>query len=241
MENNNQKLVDGINILGDELRSAQFILSQNVIRKILRYIISNEELEYIVRRANENYRFVDLIATASKGNGARKFVLPTDPYKVVSLITGIFYGIDRGNIDFIMFLKSNFQGNQITSQYDEFCAYVMPAFSKAFESILNEDISTIETQTVDNVEGDVIQEFFDQMLPIMLAVSEQLMDDNTITTAERNDCIAVMEGLYYVLDKGLIPLLKGVWIGVKHTLSVSKQYSSHIRAMEGVMSDFGYL
>lgn len=240
MTDNKTDLIEGLIALSDELKSAQVILYQRTIKRILRYIASNNELKFIATHCSGVYDYSELFKNASNGNGIHSFVLPSDHYKVVCLVTGLLFNIDRNNIDFLLFIKSNFEGGKVTAQYEEFCEYIMTEYCIAFDMLLNEDsriVNVDESITEKNVPTRVL----DQISPLILAISEQILIDKTMSEGKRVESLAMLEGMCYVLERGNSVLIRAMWIGLKYTISTSKQYSSNLKVLRSILSDFGLI
>ena len=241
MNEKNIELIDGLKLLTSELKSAQVILYQRTLKRILRYVVSNNELKFITTHCNAIHNYNDLLESACSGKCGLPFVLPTEPYKVVSLVTGLLYNVDRDNIDFLAFLKISFpQEAQPMSQFKAFCDYVMVEYYNAFEKLLCEDATVVNVE----VEAkDVIlpSTLLDQLSPFILAVSEQILIDKTISEVKRAESIAVLDGLCLALEKGNSLFIKAMCIGLKYTLAGSKQHNSHVKGIETVLVDFGVL
>ena len=240
MANSNEKLIDGIVRLAVELENSSFILSQNSIRRLLRYVVSHSELKFIVDHSNTTYKYQDVLAEALTGTNARKFYLPHDDYKIISLTTGILFNIDRGNIDFLSFLKSYFKGNDVSELYQDFINVVILPYANAFKNLLSKSSNTID---IDDEEKTITfpKMFISQIDNIILSISKGLLDDRSVSDSVKEECMNILEGFYYVIENGYITLLKSMYIGVKNTLSQSKQFSSHLKSLEATLKDFGYL
>ena len=240
MTDNKTGLIDGLVSLTDELKSAQVILYQRTIKRILRYIASNPELKFITTHCSGIYDYSELFANASNGNGVLAFVLPNDNYKVICLVTGLLFNIDRNNIDFLSFIKSNFNGQKVTAQYEDFCEYIMTEYCDAFDMLLNED-SRIVNVDESITEKSAPTRVLDQISPLILDISEQILIDKTMSEGKRVESLAMLEGMCYVLERGNSVLIKAMWIGLKYTISTSKQYASNMKVLRNILSDFGLI
>ena len=183
----------------------------------------------------------ELLLNACSGKSGVSFVLPTEPYKVICLVTGLLYNVDRENIDFLAFLKVSFsQIAQPMDQFKQFCDYVMVGYYNAFGNLLFED-NTIVNVEVESKDASLPSTLLDQLSPFILAVSEQILIDKTISEAKRAESLAVLDGLCFALEKGNSVFIKAMCIGLKYTIAGSKQHNSHVKGIETVLVDFGVL
>ncbi len=240
MNDNKLQLINGLRKLTAELKSAQIILCQRTIKRMLKYIASNEELKFITSHCNGLASYSTLLSEASKGNNALAFALPSDPHKVICLVTGILFNIDRENIDFLSFLKTNFASNQAIGQFGEFCDYVMVGYVDAFEVLLLEDSLIVNVDEAP-ISATIPPALIDKLSPFILAISEQILIDKSINECKREESLAVLEGICYVLEHGNSVLIKSMWIGLKYTINTSKVHASHLKGMENILSEFGLL
>ena len=240
MNENNIQLINGLRSLTVELKSAQVILYQRTIKRILKYIASNPELKFITSHCNGLCSYNVLMKDALKGNNALSFVLPTDQHKVICLVTGLLFNVDRDAIDFLSFLKAGFNSNQAIGQFEEFCDYVMVGYVDAYEKLIQEDIATVNVDDNSN-ESTIPTSLLDKISPFILAISEQILIDKSINESKRDDSLTVLEGMCYVLERGNSVLIKSMWIGLKYTLSNSKLHASHLKGMENILTDFSLL
>lgn len=234
MSNNTQELINSFKMLYAELKRAHFIMANKVIVKILKFVASNEELKFSIDHANQIYNFAEIYSAATE-NG--RLVMPTDDFKIIVLVTGVLFNIDRGNFDFLTFIKENFPNYDLAGSFNDFCDVMIYSYIVAFENILSMDSKVV------NIDGEVqnatlSRQLVDQLNDYIISMSDQIVSDNTLGEQRKNEFFALLEGFNYAIENGNTILIKAMWLGLKYALLYTKSYSSYIMMFENELKNY---
>lgn len=237
MSNSNQELINSFKNLYCELKKSQFIMSNKLIVKILKFVASNEELKFSVDHANQIYNFADIYAQSTK-NG--RFVMPQDEYQVVVLVTGLLFNIDRGEINYLSFLQERFSGGTIAENFEEFCISVILPYITAFEKILSQDKKIVDVESQIQ-QSNLPKQLVELLEDYIISIGDQIMNDKTLQEQKKQDIYSILEGLNYSVEIGNTLLVKSMWLGLKYALTVSKTYTSQLKAFENELKNYGII
>lgn len=234
------EMCDVFKYLCDDIKVGNFIMSNNKIMQLLRYIASHQELREFVSRCNEIEDYTIEYNEATNSTLANIFKLPKNKIKIVTLVTGLLYEFDRGTVDIISFLKNFYPAENINDSFNLFCDYVIAPYADAFVSALDEKIEKVEV--IDDIEtNNLTDSMKEQINPFLLSVTERVLVDRSISENKRKEFLSILEGMYYLIEIGNTTLLKPMWIGLKNTFGNTRNYNSEIAGMESILKVFSIL
>lgn len=237
MTNYNEQLKECFKSLYDELQKSNFIMSNEIITKILKFVTSNEQLFFIVKHANQNYDFNTIFNEAIAGG---KIKLPDDDYKVIVIVTKILFDIDRGNIEYLNFLTTTFPRVNIGDSFVDFCVRIVDPYVQAFCRQLSHVDRKI---TVDsNVQTKAFpRQLVDILTNNIIAISDQLLADKSLQDTCRREIYVILEGMDFAIESGNVMLVKSLWIGLKYALNANKIFTSQAIAFENELKTYGII
>lgn len=237
MLNTNQELIKSFKNLYMELEKSNFIMSNEIITKILKFVTTNEPLFFAVKHANQNFDF-NSIFNESMASGRIK--MPEDDYKVIVLVTKILFDIDRGNIEYLNFLKNTFPRVNISDSFVDFCSMIVLPYVKSFERVLSQADRVVDTK--DNLKIEKLpRQLVDLLQGNIISISEHLFADKTLPVSRRQEIFVILEGLSFAVESGDAMLIKSLWLGLKYALLANKAYTSQVKAFENELKNYSII
>ncbi|MDE6967364.1 MAG: hypothetical protein K2P12_01785 [Clostridia bacterium] len=237
MWNKNQELIQSFKSLYAELEKSQFIMSNKIITNILKFVTSNEPFLFAFKHANENFSFESIYQEAT-ANG--KIKMPDDDYKIIVLVTGLLFAIDRGNIEYLSFLKNTFPRLNIADSFLDFCSGVVLPYVQAFERVLSQADRIVDAENQVHIKN-MPRQLVDLLQNNIISISEQLVSDKTLPDVRRQEIFVILEGLSFAVDSGDVMLIKSLWLGLKYALLANKAYTSQVKAFENELKNYSII
>ena len=237
MKISNEELIKSFNLLYLELERSNFIMSNEIITKILKFVTTNEQLFFAVKHANQNFDF-NSIFNESMASGRIK--MPDDDYKIIVLVTKILFDIDRGNIEYLNFLKNTFPRKNISDSFIDFCGLIVFPFVKAFERVLSQRDRIVDADT--NIQAKSLPRQLVELLNgNIISISDQLVNDKTLADEVRREIYVILEGLHFAVESGNVMLIKSLWLGLKYALIANRAYTSQVKAFENELKNYSII
>lgn len=234
MSNNTQELINSFKSLLYEMQKSPFIMSNKVIVKILKLVASNEELKFVVDHANQLYNFSEIFDEAIVNGG---FVMPAEDYKIIVLVTGVLFNIDRGNIDYLSFIKTYFPNNGVAESFNDFCDIVVCPYVFAFENILSNDNKIVNIETAMQAKP-LSRQLVDQLNEYIISLTEQIAFDKSIPDSKKDELFGILEGFNIAIENGNTIMIKAIWLGLKYALLFTKSFTSYIKLFEAELKNY---
>ena len=237
MKISNEELIKSFNLLYLELERSNFIMSNEIITKILKLVTTNEQLFFAVKHANQNFDF-NSIFNESMASGRIK--MPDDDYKIIVLVTKILFDIDRGNIEYLNFLKNTFPRKNISDSFIDFCGLIVFPYVKAFERVLSQRDRIVDADT--NIQAKSLPRQLVELLNgNIISISDQLVNDKTLSDEVRREIYVILEGLHFAVESGNVMLIKSLWLGLKYALIANRAYTSQVKAFENELKNYSII
>ena len=237
MKISNEELIKSFNLLYLELERSNFIMSNEIITKILKFVTTNEQLFFAVKHANQNFDF-NSIFNESMASGRIK--MPDDDYKIIVLVTKILFDIDRGNIEYLNFLKNTFPRKNISDSFIDFCGLIVFPYVKAFERVLSQRDRIVDADT--NIQAKSLPRQLVELLNgNIISISDQLVNDKTLSDEVRREIYVILEGLHFAVESGNVMLIKSLWLGLKYALIANRAYTSEVKAFENELKNYSII
>lgn len=237
MQESNQQLIKSFKGLYKELEGSNFIMSNEIITKILKFITTNGALYFEYKHANENFDF-DSIFNEAMSTGRLK--LPDDEYKIIVFVTKLLFDIDRGKIDYFNFLKNTFPRVDLNDSYYDFCKSIVYPYVQAFEKLLSKAERVVSVESVEQVKS-MPRQLVEMLQNNIVSIYEQLAGDRTLSEIARQDITVILEGLNLSVENGNVVLIKSLWLGLKYALLANKAYTSQVKALENELKNYSII
>ena len=214
---------------------SKFIMSNNCISSILKAVAAVPCLTNYLVKCSQDFSFNKTFADATKTS---KFILPDDSKTVVAFVSELLYKFDRKEMDLTKFIKVYYPETNFEGSYRAFCEDVISAYLLAFSTILNEE-------NLDDAQKDINASILDaarsQVTQYILALTEQVTNDDSLKEEKRQDYIVMLNGLYYAFEKENAKMIKVVWIGLKSVMSSYKQGASYMLAIQKILETYAIM
>lgn len=238
MKNSNEELIKSFKLLYLELERSNFIMSNDIITKILKFVTTNEPLFFAVKHANQNFDF-NSIFNESMASG--RIRMPDDDYKIIVLVTKILFDIDRGNIEYLNFLKNTFPRVNISDSFNDFCLGIVLPYVQAFERLLSQKDRVVDSGNSNVQYKNVPRELVDLLNSNIISISDQLVGDKTLSDETRREIYVILEGLYFAIESNNVMLIKSLWLGLKYALIANRAYTSQVKALENELRNYSII
>lgn len=238
-----EEIYQGFKTCCERIKAGRFIMSNNRITQLLRYIASYPEIVDFVSECNKmfDYKQEYITATGYLGNG-KIFKMPENHYKIVVLVTGLLYEIDRQSKDVLQFLKEFFDKGDVDKSFGAFCNEVVEPYCRAFEDmVFNKPMSLDDREEDENKSKQLSDSITEQLLPYMVSLSSIVVGDENISDGKRTDLLDMLEGMCYAIEKGNAKLLKYMWVGLKNTYGQYRMANSLLGGVKAVLTTFGVI
>ena len=135
------------------VKEGKYIMSGNTIASLLRYISSQPVLMSRLEKCNYGFMYSSELETAMSGG---IFKLPLGSRKVVALITGLLFELDRGTINFHNFIKKYYRASGVDTSFDMFVNSVIMPYLMAFKNVLADERILDDKGNVDPAKLDPV-------------------------------------------------------------------------------------
>ena len=196
MDENLQQVYAELTARCKRIKEGKYIMSGNTIAALLRYITSQPALMACLERCNYGFRYGTELEKAMTGG---IFKLPLGSRKVVALVTGLLFELDRGSINFHNFIKQYYRAADVDASFDMFAGSVIMPYLMAFKNALSGEGEEVSAG-LDGDDKPVSSGVKEQLMPVILQFTEEIAADNVLTDEAREDFYAMLEGLYYSLE-----------------------------------------
>lgn len=233
----NQELIKSFKSLYKELENANFIMSNEIITKILKFITTNEPLYFAYKHASQNFNFESIFQEVA-ANG--RFKLPDDEYKTIVFVTKLLFDIDRGKIEYFNFLKNTFPRVDLNDSYNDFCKSIVYPYVLAFEKLLSKADRVVAIEGAAQIQK-LPQQLMDLFQSNIVSVYDHLQSVKSLAEPARQELIVILEGLSYAVENGNAMLIKSQWLGLKYALLANRAYTSQVRAFENELKNYSII
>lgn len=221
-----------------EIIASKYVMSGNYIMRLLRYVASTPCLIDFVAKCNQGFNYRDEFELASSG---ASFRLPSSKKKIVALVTGMLFEIDRNQLNLNAFLIKYYGVSDYEEGYKTFCKSVIEPYIEAFALVLQDDLAE-ETPDVSSVKdvplSDNIKE---QIYPYISAMKEVVMSDRTLKEKKRADYMTMLEGFYYSIEISNSRMIQVVWIGLDSLFESYRPLKSYVKALRNLLESFAVI
>lgn len=236
-------IFNGLMDICEKISNSKLIMFNAGLSNLLTYIARNKSLMDFIKDCNiavdyrkEYYEATNLM------NATVAFKMPADNRKIIALVTGILFDIDRGEIELYKFLKSYFDMGDINACYDRFVEQIIFPYCEAFIDYVNEvplklNVSNEPRQEQKN-SFEVISE---QVLPFIESVYSTIYGDSKLSDEQRADYLVILEGFCYALEQENSALIRYLWIGLKYTLKDYQLAMNYIGGIKIVLTNYGII
>lgn len=238
MQITNQELIKSLKSLYREMEKSNFIMSSDIIKKILKFITSNEATFFVYKHASQNFDFESVFSDAMSTGRLR---IPQDDYKTIVLVTRILFDIDREKIEYLSFLNTTFPRDKIQDSYVDFCYNIIYPYVLAYERLLSLSDKMVVDATEDIHTNKLPRQLVDLVQSNIISIYEQLAADKTLQEGKRQEISVILEGLDIAVDIGNPMLIKSLWLGLKYALIANKAYTSQVKAIENELKNYSVI
>ena len=234
MDENLQQVYAELTARCKRIKEGKYIMSGNTIAALLRYITSQPALMACLERCNYGFRYGTELEKAMTGG---IFKLPLGSRKVVALVTGLLFELDRGSINFHNFIKQYYRAADVDASFDMFAGSVIMPYLMAFKNALSGEGEEVSAG-LDGDDKPVSSGVKEQLMPVILQFTEEIAADNALTDEAREDFYAMLEGLYYSLELSRAKMVKAVFLGLQAVMRDYRHGAPYIRTIKNVRKQF---
>lgn len=233
----------GLMDICERISNSKLIMFNAGLSNLLTYIARNKSLMDFIKDCNiavdyrkEYYEATNLM------NATASFKMPTDNRKIIALVTGILFDIDRGEIELYKFLKTYFDMGDINACYDRFVEQIIFPYCEAFIDYVNDVPLKLnvnyEPRQEQKTSFEIISE---QILPFIESIYVAVYGDNKLSEEQRADFVVILEGFCYALEQENSALIRYLWIGLKNTLKDYHPATKYIGGIKIVLTNYGII
>ena len=180
MDENLQQVYAELTARCKRIKEGKYIMSGNTIAALLRYITSQPALMACLERCNYGFRYGTELEKAMTGG---IFKLPLGSRKVVALVTGLLFELDRGSINFHNFIKQYYRAADVDASFDMFAGSVIMPYLMAFKNALSGEGEEVSAG-LDGDDKPVSSGVKEQLMPVILQFTEEIAADEIAKEAE---------------------------------------------------------
>lgn len=227
----NQQILNQFREKCNVVCKSQFIMSNFAINSMLKFVASQAPLMEFIAKCNQGLNYKELFDESCKKNILK---MPKSQKRIVALVTGILFDIDRGEIDLNIFLNRFFDNGETERNYINFCRTIIIPYCNAFDNLGKE----VEDEVYDTSQADncvVSKCLKEQVLPMIEDLKEQIISDPILNEVKRKDYLAMLEGLYYAFELSSAKMIKAMWLGIKYSIIAYKPAGSYLLSIQQFM------
>ena len=217
---------------------SQYLMSSSQIMGLLRYLAGTPCIMEFLAKCNQGLDYRTEFNEAASGV---TFKLPQSKKRIVTLVTGMLFDIDRQTLNFTSFLIK-FYGNpdDYEESYRLFCKSVLVPYMDAFGMILKDEVEE-ENDISPDKSGIIDESVKEQIYPYISAVKELVVQDSTLKDKKRQEFLTMLDGFHYVIEIFNCKMIEVVWIGLKSVMSSYRPVQSFIKSLESILSAFAII
>ncbi len=226
------------------------IFSAKTISKFLIALTKNRILAQKLQECNEYANYASEFRKAENylpsGN---IFNLPSNPKKIVCLVSGILYEFDTQSIAINKFLKDFFPAATISDSFNMFCSTILSKYVVAFRDVIEGKYFDQEEQDAEDkkiVSDDVDYKDIDevvkeQVIPSLTDMIIAVQEDSTIVEELKADILFVVSGLNYALDTFNSKIVTTIWIAFRNMVANVKSIQTYIKVIDSILNQYGVI
>lgn len=242
MADRRREIYNGIYNICESIKTGRFIMSNSAIAKLLQYVAKHEESLSFLQKCNNQYDYKSEFKSAINIVGSSKFFkLPENPYRVVSLVMGVLYDLDRENIHVTSFLKEYFDFGDVDDNYVAFAKQFITPLQEAYEAMCYDYDVTIEDIAEESNAKPINEAIGEQILPFMITLSDMVVSENGFSANKRQEFLDILEGMCYAIEQGSTKWLKFMWIGLKNTFASYRLANSILNGIRSLLTTYGII
>lgn len=193
----------------DEFIDGKFILADVKIANILKKIADSTDIYNILAECMINFDFSKEFSKSrvSGSVGANTFRLPTEVHKLIPLVFCLLVEIDKKNIDFNYFLRTQFPfADTQKEEYDSFAQNVILPFKESILQLFDvntkelyeqlnqeEKIAVVPKKISDEIEEEDKDDFFKSMIDKSYDIKDSIKTIKNI--AKRENVTTLLDGI----------------------------------------------
>lgn len=229
----------------DEFIEGKFILADVKIANILKKIADSTDIYNILAECMINFDFSKEFSKSrvSGSVGANTFRLPTEIHKLIPLVFCLLIEIDKKNIDFNYFLRTQFPfADTQKEEYDSFAQNVILPFKESILQLFDinpnelniEEVkeNSISVPIVKEIEEEDKDDFFKSMKERCLAANESLGLIKNI--ARRENVLTLLEGIIETCNIENIKIINALVYALNQELKGEKHFRKIIESINNI-------
>ena len=222
----------------EDVTASRYIMSGNKIIGLLRYLAATPCLMEYISKCNQGFRYREEFERATS---SILFRMPTEPSKVVALVTGMLYEIDRNRLNINSFLMKFYGNDDYEESYRLFCKGIIEPYSRALGQVIADGIEPEDEPLQTESRLPVSEAVKEQIYPYICAIEETLESGAALTQERADDMRTMTEGLKYAFEMAGTKMIKIVWTGMRSVFAGYKPTVSYIRAIEKILVSYAIL
>ena len=169
----------------NEMINGKFILADYKIANILKNITESQEVYDLIAKCMNGFSFEREFSRAQiKSTQNKKFVLPSEPEKVLPFVFCVLVNINNKNLNFDLFLKEFYAGEHKNIEYVNFAQEVILPFRDIiadYFDIPRESLNNLKTNENenlgDNMEKENLNENYEENLNQEIEETEEEFEE----------------------------------------------------------------
>lgn len=222
--------------------NSRLILVDKPISELLKTLVSRQDYFSILRDAAKTASFSsEFQKSCIMTSDGKRFVLPPSDARIVSLVIGLLFEFDKGNLSIVDFVTTFFPSEHTHDSYIQFCRNILIPFSESFSRLITGEKVPIDFNlTIDTNQTkpliDKVREDCDYWIRIMI---DSVIGDNSISETLRKDSLKMLNGFLHILEINDPIVTNIVWTGLSYTLTNVNKIYRELRELELLLKTYG--
>ncbi len=235
-----QDAYDMFDFACSQIMESNVIMMQQPLTNLMKLIAYNDMIMSCVIECYRGINYQQLLAAAQVKEGDNySFVLPQSNRAVVGLVSKLLYEFCTGVRNLQQFTRGLYPQEDVKGGFVRFGEDVILPYREAFRKVfLAEGDEHAEQETEDVTVVEINPAVVAEVGALAGDLRSDLMGDNRITNEQRQDLIAMIDGLCEVIEGNMPKLVRPVWLGIRYAFGNNKKCANTLARLHKTLTDY---
>ena len=223
--------------LCSQVVNAKFILSQQAISQLLKYVVTDETIYSTVDLCMKNFDYYqEFKSSVVETADSATFKLPYGNRKIVAMVLCLLYEFDNGKRNMSDFMFKYYPAVSANESYYLMVKALIVPFEKALCDLLSGKNDTTTLSVTEDVETTTVSDgAISQVEHILRNINATIQEDVNLALDLKTEYLILIDGLYQAMEMRDPRLIKVIFIGFKHALAGYRPCLKKVKDVEACL------
>lgn len=223
--------------LCQQVINSKFILSQQVISQLLKYVVTDEVIYSTVDLCMKNFDYYQEFSSSVIETGdTATFKLPYGNRKIVAMVLCLLYEFDNGKRNMSDFMFRYYPSLSANDSYSLMTKALILPFEKSLCEMVASKNDSIALSIDDTADRPLVSDgAISQVEHILRNINATIQEDQHLSIELKTDYLVLTDGLYHAMESRDLRTIKIIFIGFKHALANYKPCAKKAKDVEACL------